>query len=97
MQQLNIEYFFPLTEQIPLDLDYTDYTECISKPSLYLSEGSTFVLSGGSSSLAVNQWVTVNTDRLELDVEHTIIKVAKKPPLYRRALYKLMGIDWKIK
>jgi hypothetical protein len=93
MQQLNIEYFFPLTEQIPLDLDYT---ECISKPSLYLSEGSTFVLSG-SSSLAVNQWVTVNTCRLELDVEHTIIKVAKKPPLYRRALYKLMGIDWKIK
>jgi len=93
MQQLNIEYFFPLTEQIPLDLDYT---ECISKPSLYLSEGSKFVLSG-SSSLAVNQWVTVNTGRLELDVEHTIIKVAKKPPLYRRALYKLMGIDWKIK
>ena len=93
MQQLNIEYFFPLTEQIPLDLDYT---ECTSNPSLYLSEGSKFVLSG-SSSLAVNQWVTVNTGRLELDVEHTIIKVAKKPPLYRRALYKLMGIDWKIK
>jgi hypothetical protein len=93
MQQLNIEYFFPLTEQIPLDLDYT---ECISNPTLYLSEGSKFVLSG-SSSLAVNQWVTVNTGRLELDVEHTIIKVAKKPPLYRRALYKLMGIDWKIK
>ena len=93
MQQLNIEYFFPLTEQIPLDLDYT---ECISKPTLYLSEGSNFVLSGGSS-LAVNQWVTVNTGRLELDVEHTIIKVTKKPPLYRRALYKLMGIDWKIK
>lgn len=94
MQQLNIEYFFPLTEQIPLDLDYT---ECISKPSLYLSEGSTFVLNGGSSSLAVNQWVTVNTGRLELDVEHTVIKVANKPPLYRRALYKLIGIEWKIK
>ena len=93
MQQLEIEYFFPLTEQIPLDMDYS---ECISQPSLYLSEGSKFVL-GGSSILAVNQWVTVNTSRLELDVEHTIIKVTKKPPLYRRALYKLMGIDWKIK
>ena len=23
MQQLNIEYFFPLTEQIPLDLDFS--------------------------------------------------------------------------
>jgi len=28
MQQLQIEYFWPLTEQIPLDLDYTD---CIEK------------------------------------------------------------------
>jgi hypothetical protein len=30
MQQLNIEYFFPLTEQIPLELDFkpcTDYAE----------------------------------------------------------------------
>jgi hypothetical protein len=31
MQQLEIEYFFPLTEQIPLDLDYT---EC-GKPKIY--------------------------------------------------------------
>jgi hypothetical protein len=93
MQQLNIDYFWPLTEQIPLDLDYT---ECISQPSLYLSEGSKFVLSG-CSSLAVNQWVTVNTNRLELDVEQTIIKVAKKPPLIRRGLYKLLGLKWEIK
>ena len=93
MQQLEIEYFFPLTEQIPLDLDYTD---CKLQPSVFLSSGSNFVL-GTNSTLAVNQWVTVNTGRLELDVEQTIIKVTKKPPLYRRALYKLMGIDWKIK
>lgn len=31
MQQLEIQYFFPLTEQIPLDLDYT---EC-DKPKIY--------------------------------------------------------------
>lgn len=24
MQQLEIQYFFPLTEQVPLDLDYTN-------------------------------------------------------------------------
>ena len=93
MQQLNIEYFFPLTEQIPLELDYTD---CDSAPSLFLSNGSNFVL-GNASTLAVSPWVTVTTGRLEIDVEQTIIKVSKKPPLYRKALYKLMGIDWKIK
>lgn len=92
MQQLNIEYFFPLTEQIPLELDYT---ECILKPTLYLSSGSNFVLAT-DSTLAVSPWVTV-TSRLEIDVEQTIIKVSKEPPLYRKALYKLMGIDWKIK
>lgn len=27
MQQLEIQYFFPLTEQIPLDLDYTPCVE----------------------------------------------------------------------
>jgi hypothetical protein len=94
MQQLEIQYFFPLTEQIPLDLNYTD--ECEPQPSLFLSSGSNFVL-GTSSTLEVNPWVTVNTGRLELDVEQTIIKVAKKPPLHRRVLYKLMGIDWKVK
>ena len=93
MQQLEIQYFFPLTEQIPLDLSYT---ECEPQPSLFLSNGSNFVFST-ASNLSVNPWVTVNTGRLELDVEQTIIKVAKKPPLHRRILYKLMGIDWKVK
>ena len=42
-------------------------------------------------------WVTVNTGRLELDVEQTTVIVTKKPALYRRALYKLMGINWRMK
>jgi len=40
MQQLEIQYFFPLTEQIKLDLDFT---EC-DKPKLY----TTMPLIGGS-------------------------------------------------
>ena len=31
MHQLSIDFFWPLTEQIPLDLDYTD----CEKPKLY--------------------------------------------------------------
>lgn len=31
MHQIEIQYFWPLTEQIPLDLDYTD----CDKPKLY--------------------------------------------------------------
>lgn len=36
MQQLEIQYFFPLTEQIPLDLDFTEsiaYTQKKHKPN----------------------------------------------------------------
>jgi hypothetical protein len=40
MQQLEIKYFFPLTEQIPLDLDYS---EC-DKPKLYYT-----ITNGGTS------------------------------------------------
>jgi hypothetical protein len=38
MQQLELKYFYPLTEQIPLDLDFNpclDYEEYKRKESLY--------------------------------------------------------------
>jgi hypothetical protein len=40
MQQLEIQFFFPLTEQIPLDLDFTD----CDKPELW----TTMSLIGGT-------------------------------------------------
>jgi hypothetical protein len=48
MQQLNIEYFFPLTEQIPLNLDYT---EC-DKPKIYFTgtSGTLLTHNGGIGS-----------------------------------------------
>ncbi len=53
MKQLEIEYFFPLTEQIPLDLDFQpckDYeTELFLKRN---AEGWATVLSGTGLSLA---------------------------------------------
>jgi len=50
MQQLEIQYFFPLTEQIPLDLDYT---HC-DKPKLYTS---TIISNGGIGT----SWVPAQT------------------------------------
>ena len=47
MQQLNIDYFFPLTEQIKLDLDFT---EC-DKPKIYWS---TEVLGGGTGTVLMS-------------------------------------------
>jgi len=60
MQQLEIQYFFPLTEQINLDLDFT---EC-DKPKLYYtianSGTSGQVLTAGTGlTFAQPTWKTV--------------------------------------
>jgi hypothetical protein len=100
-RQQEIKFFWPLTEQISLGLDYGGCDTRENK-GLYFSSGSGATFSTGSG-LTLNSagtgtaWVTVNTGRLELDVEQTTILVKKKPALYRRALYKLMGINWKLK
>ena len=95
--QLEIQYFWPLTEQIPLDLDYT---EC-SQPKLSVPWGSIGPsLNAGTGHTFTNQqWATtsISAGKLQLDVDTTVIKVNDKPPLLRRGLYKLLGINWEIK
>jgi hypothetical protein len=56
MYQQQIEFFWPLTEQIPLDLDFTES----EKPKLYFTTGvSGSVLTGGNgtTSWAVPQTI----------------------------------------
>jgi hypothetical protein len=93
MQQLNIDYFWPLTEQIPLDLDYTD----CKKPQLTYPIDA--IGSGGFTFNVNDAWSTtsITTSRLHLDVDTTVIKSNTKPPLIRRGLYKLLGLKWEIK
>ncbi len=92
MKQLEIEYFWPLTQQIPLDLDFTD----CEKPKLstfvtgpMISNG--FLLSNGST----NSYIT--TGKLSIDAESTIIKVAEEPNILRRGLFKALGVKWEKK
>lgn len=97
MQQLSIDYFWPLTEQIPLDLDYTD----CKKPQLtmFIDPGAwsnfpseIFRIDGGGTGTT-----SIISARLNLDVDTTVIKTNTKPPLIRRGLYKLLGLKWEIK
>lgn len=98
--QLEIQFFWPCTEQIPLDLDYT---EC-NQPKYYVPSvpwGSIGPSLSGETvyTLANQQWSTtsISAGKLQLDVDTTVIKVNGKPPMIRRALYKLLGIHWEIK
>jgi len=85
MKQLEIEYFFPLTEQIPLNLDYT---EC-DKPKLY----TTLPISSGITGLTfatANSNVTWSTQLNGWD-----IGTKQEPSKLRKFLMKhLIGWKW---
>jgi hypothetical protein len=96
MQQLEIQYFYPLTEQIPLDLDF--------RPSLnYEHEklqqriSSSVLIAGGTGTT----WATVSTIEPSfcIDIDQTPLTVVSKtkPNIFRKYLYKIMGVKWKVK
>jgi len=93
MIQTEIQFFYPLTEQIPLDLDYTN----CAKPQLYYP-----LLPGGGGATLYNSNMngaitTLTASNMTIDVSTTTFKVTEEPPLYRKFLYRLMNIKWEKK
>ena len=94
MQQLNIEYFFPLTEQIPLELDYTD----CAKPKLWTTIDSGLTLTVGTGGTT---WTTMPTNigspsfTINVDAMPITIISKKKPNFIMKFIYKSMGMKWK--
>ena len=93
MYQQSIQFFWPLTEQIPLDLDYTN----CEKPTLTVGQptGPTFYTNGTTAAT----WVAmeINPQRLSIDVEEVIFKQRKQPSLLRRIVYKIIGLKWEMR
>jgi len=95
MQQLNIEYFFPLTEQIPLELDYTD----CAKPKLWTTIDSGLTLTVGTGGTTT--WTTVSNNlgnpsfTINVDAMPITIISKKKPNFIMKFIYKSMGMKWK--
>lgn len=99
MKQLDLTYFWPLTEQPQLDLDYTPckkYEEDKLKNSNYVGN-------------RIDQWtiyptgttvVTLNTNlgnpKFTIDVDQIpiTIKSLEKPNFIKRYLYKALGMKW---
>jgi hypothetical protein len=56
MQQLEMQYFFPLTEQIPLDLNYAECHKPILWTTLSIgSDGTGFTLTAGGGTVSWSQ------------------------------------------
>jgi hypothetical protein len=98
MYQQEIKFFWPLTEQIPLDLDYKPSTDYIQQKmngttisSVNVSVGQTLAFSSGASPT----WTTtVKADEMEAKIYRIVLD--KKPNIVLRWVYKLLNINWKI-
>ena len=90
MRQLEIDFFWPLTEQIPLGLNY----EGCEKPKLSVpnDSGLTYTIANGGT------WnTTITASHLNLDIDTTVIKVKETPNLCSRIIYKCLGLKWQKK
>ena len=96
MQQLEIQYFFPLTEQILLDLDFRPSHEHEAKKRADMIAGSVLI-AGGTGAV----WATISNIEPSfcIDIDQTPLTVVSKnkPSIFRRYIYKIMGVKWKAK
>jgi hypothetical protein len=95
MKQLEIEYFFPLTEQMSLDLDYTPcnahtyYIKAQGQPR----EGP-FATGMIYKDACTTTWgSTINSPGLTIDSGTLTIK-GRPMPWYRKTLFKMLGFKY---
>lgn len=97
MHQLEIQYFYPLTEQINLDLDYTlthNY-EQEKKNKMLATSVYYSLLNAGVTTMSsghIGYSYTIDVDQSPITV------VSKQKPSWVRSyLYKILGVNWKVK
>ncbi len=83
MIQQEIKFFWPLTEQVPLDLIY----ENCNKPYSLVSSSVLLISNGGTLCTTINtmQHTTINCDQIRFQTK-------KKHTFLQRLMYKAMGI-----
>lgn len=108
MQQLEISFFWPLTEQISLDLDFTPSEEWIAEwrkrqfaASKISSNGSLLVSNGGTVSWSqpmLNQFVVKqdvkNVGKWEITENMFVYRPTKPNAVIRFMAKHLLGFKW---
>ena len=98
--QTPIQFFWPLTEQIPLDLDYTpsiDYIEEKRKQQVRDSVVNSISFVTGTWTTNISPQFTVHPQNSvgELNIGSISIGLEKKPSWIQRQFHKLLGFNWK--
>ena len=94
-RQTEIEFFFPLTEQIPLGLDYTG----CEKPKITTINPVTFSVSNATWSTNISPTLSVQPQNSvgQLKIGGISVGLENQPKWYQKVLYKLLGFNWKDK
>lgn len=101
--QTSIQYFWPLTEQIGLDLDYEG---CAIKNNLAYSIGSSYIGYDGAgltwttvpaNPITPQLTITPNNPSGYMSIGGVNIGLEKKPNIFQRLIHRLLGFDWKDK
>lgn len=101
-RQIQIEFFWPLTEQIPLDLNYE---KCDTRESkgLTVTGGTGYLLTVASdgptwtTSIAPTLSVSATNAVGTLSIGGVNVGLESEPKWYQRLLYKALGFKWKDK
>jgi len=94
MYQQSFQFFWPLTEQIPLDLDYY---EC-EKPKLYSNATTVdFHNPTWTTNIAPQLTVTPIDSVGQLSIGGINVGLETQPKWYQKVLFKLLGFNWKDK
>lgn len=97
-EQMEFKFFWPLTEQIPLDLDYTHCNTRQDNGYTLPSNGYGFHPIEYTWSSAVTSTVRIDSGDIDGYMKIGNLEIGqKKPNIIRKLLYKLLGFNWKSK
>jgi len=82
MNQLEIQFFWPLTEQIPLELDYGG---CDTRPKINIFNSET------AFQIVPSTWAVRPV--LQIEPDAITLRMNKPVPWYRKTLYKVLGMN----
>ena len=97
MQQLEIDYFYPLTEQILLGLDFKpclDYEENKRKESLYVGNRID-CWANGTTAFYINGSTVTSSFIIDIDQAPITIRSKNRPNIIKRLIYWSLGMKWK--
>ena len=90
-KQLEIDYFFPLREQLALDLDFTES----NKPKMWTlnnDSSSSYLKAVGTGTTS---WVTAPCLTINIDQMPITVVSKKKPSFIKQFLYNYLGVKWR--